>query len=137
MCLSVCYTDEERIVIASFAEAGAQLPIRTKAGASLYLPWGRRLGENGVLPLGGVIQSEALKRGAWNYYLPKAIKLPLVKFLEADIENRTHWFDVTAGQWIQGAILQEGNEQRVYIVTIIPTLKNNPYPQWPRILTVE
>lgn len=135
MCLAICYLDANRIIITYFSETTARLPIKTKNNEIKPLLWGRRQHEAGVLPLGGWISLDHLKQNKWDYYFPKPVKIPIKKFMEKDIEGSEQWFDIGAGQWVQGVILQEGTEQRVYIVTVMPQIPNNPYPRWPRIVT--
>ena len=62
------------------------------------------------------------------------VKVIINKFMEQDIEGGSMWFDVTGGHWLQGLLIQEGLEQRVYIVTVTPDLPATPYFRWPRIL---
>jgi hypothetical protein len=133
MCISICYVDKTKIVISYFAQPEAQLPVQMKSGDIEYLPWGRRQNESGVLPLGGWINWDLFRQGKFDYYLPKLVKIPIKKFMEADIEGRELWFDVIAGQYLQGVYLHEKEEQRVYVLTITPETPNNIYSRWPRI----
>lgn len=134
MCVGICYKTAERLIITHFAEPKASLPVQTKSQKIELISWGRRRREPGKLPLGGWITLPAIKQGQWDYYFPKAIKIPVLKFLEQDIEGQLRWFDVTAGHWIQGAILKDNDEIRAYIVIITPEELNQPYQRWPRII---
>ncbi len=135
MCLAVCYQTETRMIITHFTDIKAVLPVQTKAGTQTCLPWGRRTCERGELPLGGWLTVEALKQGKFDYYSPKKVKIPALKFMEQDIENRLRWFDVTAGFWIQGVLLKEQEEQRVYVVVFTPELRESHYLRWPQLQT--
>lgn len=134
MCQSVCYVREKQIVITSFVETNARLPVLAKTGEIKCLTWGRRKDEAGILPVGGWISLEKFKQGQWDQYFPKQVKISVQKFMEADIEGQEKWFDVTPGQYLQGIYLQEQTERRIYIGTIIPEAENNVYPRWPCIV---
>ncbi len=55
--------------------------------------------------------------------------------MEKDIEGKSHWFTLTSGQWVQGLLAQQGSEQRVYVVTILPEMPEAVHPRWPRIVS--
>ena len=134
--MAVCYQLENKTIISHFAEAHALLPVQAKHLPKLILlPWGRRQNERGQLPLGGWASLESLKRGEWDHYFPKRVRLAVHKFMEQDFESQLHWFDITAGQWIEGLYVQEKEERRVYIITLTPTLSKATYSRWPNILS--
>lgn len=135
MCIAVCYSLEGRIVIVHFTNVKAQLPVKKKQNGIELLAWGRRPHQTGKLPLGGWASLDSIKQGKWDQYFPKAVKLPLHKFMENDFTGKSEWFDVTGGYWVQGLLLQHENEKRVYIVTLVPELPESLYLRWPRILT--
>lgn len=135
MCLGVCYNETGKTTIVHFTESLARLPVQMKTQDVKFIPWGRRKGETGRLPLGGWASHETIKQGKWDYYLPKFVKIPAVKFLEQDFEGKLQWFDITAGHWLQGIFLQQGNEQRIYIITFTPETPESTYLRWPRIGT--
>jgi hypothetical protein len=133
MCVAACYQINGKIVITNFAQVGAALPVTKTAHSIITMPWGRRKNENGALPLGGWIAQEFMLQGKWDKYFPKAVKIPLIKFQENDYEGQSVWFDVTPGQWVQGLLLQEKEEQRVYVVTLTPLLPHSTFSRWPSI----
>lgn len=115
-----------------FADKTAQLPVSTKDGVTL-MPWGRRPRQTGKLPLGACAYRDAILAGNWDRYRPRAVRLWIKAFAENDVEGKPHWHEVTKGKWIKGCVVQEGNERRVYVVTITPTLAETPYERWPDI----
>lgn len=117
-----------------FANPKAKLPVKLTNGEIKLITWGRRQAQTGVLPLGGWARLQAIYQGKWNTFLPKPVQLPIIKFMEKDLEGNTHWYDVISGQWIQGLLAREGNEIRVYIVTITPELHDARHERWPRII---
>jgi len=77
---------------------------------------------------------ESIQSGKWDRYFPKPVKIPVLSFMEKDLEGTSHWFDVTKGQWIQGLIAQQGEEVRLYVVTIHPEMENAVHERWPRVM---
>ncbi len=51
--------------------------------------------------------------------------------MEHDIEGQCHWFDVINGKFLQGLLLREGLEQRIYVVTFTPNKAVTPFARWP------
>jgi hypothetical protein len=58
----------------------------------------------------------------------------VTQFLERDIEDNCHWHTLTPGQYLQGVLAQEGNEVRVYVVTLTLPMLQTTFERWPRIL---
>ena len=55
--------------------------------------------------------------------------------MEKDHERKSHWFDVTPGQAIQGLLANHGEESRVYAVTInTPAEYHYIHDRWPRLV---
>jgi hypothetical protein len=127
------YGDETRTVY--FANPQATLSVKLADGQVKLVPWGRRKTQIGHLPLGGWARLPTIYQGRWNAYMPKPVRLPILKFMEKDFEGSTHWYDVVAGNWIQGLLARENEEVRVYIVTITPELHTTCHDRWPRIVT--
>jgi hypothetical protein len=59
------------------------------------------------------------------------VKIPVLSFMEKDIEGTSHWFDVTRGQFIQGLAAQIGSELRLYVVTVTSKAGR----RWPGVLS--
>ena len=55
--------------------------------------------------------------------------------MEKDIEGRSHWYELTRGQWIQGLVARNNYEQRIYVVTVEPEMEDAVHDRWPRILS--
>lgn len=117
-----------------FPNPQARLPVQRRDRESLLLPWGRRKQQPGNLPLGGWARLDSVYSGRWDRWFPKPVKIPLLSFMERDIEGISHWFDITPGHWIQGLLAQERNEIRIYVVTIEPEMESALHERWPRIL---
>ena len=135
MCGGVYYTREGQDFRIYFPNPKACLPVRTRDGSAILLPWGRRKEQAGHLPLGGWARLDAIYAGRWDRWFPVPVKLPIQQFMEKDIEGNSHWFDLTRGQYIQGLVARDKHEQRVYVVTITPELDDAVHDRWPRILS--
>ncbi|RMH20645.1 MAG: hypothetical protein D6698_03860 [Gammaproteobacteria bacterium] len=134
MCGGVYYQHQGQEVRVYFPNPAACLPVRTRQHTSELLPWGRRKGQPGRLPLGGWARLESIRAGRWERWFPVPVKLDILSFMEKDMEGRSHWYDLSQGQWIQGLVAREGHEQRVYVVTITPEMADAVHDRWPRLM---
>lgn len=144
MCGGVYYFHNNEPQRVYFPNPAAQLPVQLKGtmtaeghveGATALLPWGRRQKQPGTLPMGGWARLESIYAGHWDKYFPVPIKIPVVSFMEKDIEGNSHWFDITRGQFIQGLAARSCNELRIYVVTIQPEMENAVHDRWPRVMS--
>lgn len=85
--------------------------------------------------MGGWARLDSIHNGKWDRWFPMPVKIPILSFMEKDISGESHWYDITKGKFIQGLIAREGNELRVYIVTIQPERSDAVHERWPRILS--
>jgi len=135
MCGGVLYQYQARQIITCFSTQRAKLPVLTGNRRIALFLWGRRKQEPGRLPLGGWASLADIRHGKWQRYFPKPVKLTVHSFMETDIEACDHWFEVTAGQYVQGLLARYQREMRVYVVTIIPERADASFKRWPRILS--
>lgn len=135
MCGGVYYSINDQDVRVYFPNPKAMLPVLKKNGELQQLPWGRRNGQQGKLPLGGWARLESIYQGRWDRWFPTPVKIPIRSFMEKDLEGVSHWFDLVNGQFIQGLIARNGNEQRLYIVTITPEMDEAVHERWPRVVS--
>lgn len=131
---AVIFHHQAKIHTVYFSRSNALLPVKLANGEIKLVTWGRRQKENSEMPLGGWARLNAIHDGKWSLYSPKPVRLPINKFMKMDYEGHVHWYDIIKGQWIQGLLAHEGDEYRVYIVTIIPELLDICYDRWPRIV---
>ena len=137
MCGGVQFKHEGKTLKVYFPSPQAVLPVRLKSGVHMLLPWGRREGESGALPVGGWARHESILAGKWDRFFPKAVRLDLEAFMEKDNQGKSHWYPLVASDAVQGLTAQEEDEQRVYVVTITPTLPVQAavHSRWPRIVS--
>ena len=119
-----------------FQNPNAALPVRNKrSGDIVMVPWGRRQKQAGKLPLGGSVRVELVRAGRWDRYFPKSVLIAARSFGLQDFEGNLRWYDLVNGQWLHGAYLREGAEQRVYVLTIEPDMPDIPHALWPKIVS--
>ncbi|RLJ21770.1 hypothetical protein DJ030_03330 [bacterium endosymbiont of Escarpia laminata] len=135
MCGGVFYRANGKDARVYFPNPKATLPVSRKDGSVILLPWGRRKVQAGALPLGGWARLDSIYAGRWDRWFPVPVKLPVLQFMEKDVEGGTHWFDLTTGKWIQGLVARDQHEQRVYVVTVEPEREDAVHDRWPRILS--
>ena len=131
----VLYSFEGQEIRVFFPNPRATLPVRTHDGEVVLLPWGRRQGQVGKLPLGGWARLDAIYAGRWDRWFPVPVKLPISAFMEKDIEGRSHWYEIMKGQWLQGLVARDKYEQRIYVVTVTPESEDAVHERWPRIMS--
>ena len=134
MCGGVYYSFKGEDYRVYFPNPKAKLPVIQKSGDRVLLPWGRRKEQPGHLPPGGWARHESILEGRWDKYFPVPVKLDIQQFMEKDIEGKSHWYDITKGKFIQGLVARDGQEQRVYVVTIVPEMDDAIHDRWPRIV---
>jgi hypothetical protein len=134
MCGGVLYNYKNKAIKTFFPNPKAKLPILQKTGGVILLTWGRRKNEIGDLPIGGWARLESIKTGKWDKYHPKPVKIPLTQFMEKDLEGTSHWFELVTGQVLQGLLATHNQEQRVYVVTIVPQHEKAIHDRWPKII---
>ena len=138
MCGGVKYKHEGEVVTTYFPNLKAVLPAILKTGGHELLAWGRREEQPGALPPGGWARLDSVKEGRWERYNPRPVRLDVEEFMEKDHAGKSHWYRLETGQWIQGLIATRDEEQRVYVVTIVPTEQSQRavHNRWPRIVTL-
>jgi len=135
MCGGVYYAHKGEDTRVYFPNPKAVLPVKTKQQENRLVPWGRRKQQAGKMPLGGWARLDSIYAGRWDRWFPVAVKIPVKAFMEKDIMGQSHWFDLPKGKWIQGLVTREGQEQRIYVVTIEPEMEDAVHDRWPRILS--
>jgi len=111
------------------------LPVKKRDGGVELIRWGRRKEQAGRLPQGGWARLDSIYAGRWDKWKPRPVKLPVSSFMEKDFSGASRWFDLTKGKWIQGLLVRDHHEQRVYVVTIEPEIENSEFERWPRVLS--
>lgn len=134
MCEAVLFDYLGQLRKSFFSNPLAKLPVLASFDRIKFVPWGKHDLKQNTLPVGGTVLREDLLNGKYDSFSPKAVKLPIIKFLEKDCKGKHHWFDVVRGLFMQGVLLNYCDELSVYIVTIRPIMPDASYNSWPRLL---
>ncbi len=139
MCGGVKYKHDGKTVTNYFPNPKAALPVLRRDGGHVLLPWGRREEQEGRLPPGGWARLDSIRQGRWGRYDPRPVRLAIEEFMEKDHTGHSHWYPLEPGQWLQGLVALYGEEQRVYVVTLVSTepAQHALHDRWPRIVTNE
>ena len=118
MCSGVKYTESSgKEWKVYFPNPKAALPVVKEDGAVEWVKWGRRREEQAPFVQGGWARSDSIELGKWERYSPVFVKLAANGFMEKDAEKVSHWIDVPEGMCIEALIVNNNDEQRVYVVT--------------------
>lgn len=134
MCTGVAYQQGGKLRQVGFRQLSAKLPIKKSKGDIEYVCWGRRFQEPGRLPTGSHVLIHDLHQKIWKNLFIKPVKLAIDEFEIANISGEIECFQVTKGQVVQGVLVEEEKEKRVYIVMFIPQSLDRRFEKWPRIL---
>jgi hypothetical protein len=136
VCTAVKYRHDGALVFVHFAKPGAVLPVLLRSGEVRYVPWGRRQGESGRLPLSGWARLDSVRKGTWDKYSPVPVRIPVQQFMERDWEGAARWYNVGEDFALQGVLAGCGDEVRVYVIAVRPstTALRQMHQRWPRIV---
>lgn len=96
----------------------AALPVLSGDGSDVvWMPWGRRREQTGKGPAGGWARLSSIEDGKWNKDGPTRVRIPAERFMEKDEAKVSHWLDLEASQAIEGLVIGEREQQRVYVIT--------------------
>jgi hypothetical protein len=75
-----------------------------------------------------------LRQGRWDKFFPINVKVLVNEFMLRELSTGLiNWYSLNPTQFIHGIIAREGEEQRLYVVTIERELNAYNGP-WPRVL---
>jgi hypothetical protein len=137
MCGGVKYRQDGEEHTVYFPQPKACLPVRLKTGSARLVTWGRRREEDCILPPGGWARLDSVRAGKWQRYGPRPVLIGVESFMEKDDNGNSHWYDLAAGDYIQGLVAWDGEAERVYVVTVTPELPEHMavHDRWPRIVS--
>jgi putative SOS response-associated peptidase YedK len=137
MCGGVKYTDQTgKGWTVYFPGSKAALPVLKRDGDVEWVTWGKRREEpDKFFASGGWARLDSIDEGKWQRFHPRPVLIPVQSFMEKDHERQSHWFDVPAGQAIQGLLANHQDQMRVYVVTIdTPAEYHWIHDRWPRLV---
>ncbi|MDM8347665.1 hypothetical protein P8H27_01965 [Pseudomonas sp. sp1636] len=117
-----------------FPNPRAALPVLGSEEQVVWIPWGRRREQAGKGPAGGWARLSSVEEGRWEKYGPTPVRIPAAKFMEKDEAKVSHWFDLAEGAMIEGLVIGDGEQQRVYVITTdAPGEHQWVHDRWPLI----
>ncbi|MFU4390301.1 hypothetical protein [Pseudomonas paraeruginosa] len=118
-----------------FPNPKAALPVLGNDGGEvMWVPWGRRREQAGKGPVGGWARLSSIEVGRWEKYGPTRVSIPAARFMEKDDGKVSHWFDIESDQVIDGLVIGESEQQRVYVITTdAPADQAWVHDRWPLI----
>lgn len=134
MCGGVQFDFEGQTIKTWFPNPKARLPVLTRRGQIILVPWGRREDQPGRSPQGGWTRLESIQQGRWECYQPRPVKIVVDAFMEKDTVGKSHWFILESHQFIQGLIAADGPFTRLYVVTEENERSCHEKRRWPRIM---
>lgn len=135
MCEAVLFDYLGQLKKSFFNNPLATLPVISSFERIKFVPWGRHQSEQNVdFPIGDTLLRDEILKGMYDLFSPKAVQLPVIKFLEKNNKDTLNWYEVIKGFFMQGVLLNHCNQLRVYVVTIRPITLDASYNYWPRLL---
>ena len=117
-------------------DSDVRLPVQMRDGSVSWVKWGERHGIQSPFFQGPCARLESVKERKWARFHPRAVKIPMDRYMERDIRSKPYWVKTDEGSILQGLLATWGDEQRVYVVTIeTPPEFQHVQPRWPRVLT--
>ncbi len=134
MCGGAQFHIDGQTIKTYFPNPKARLPVLTRNGEQILVPWGRRENQPGHAPQGGWARLESIKSGIWQRFKPRPVKIIVAAFMEKDSTGDSHWFELDRQQFIQGLITTDGSFKRLYVVTEDNPVSCHKSGRWPRVM---
>ncbi len=117
-------------------DAEVRLPVLMRDGSTTWVRWGERHGVPSPFFQGPCARLESVREGKWRRFQPRAVRIPVERYMERDQKSKPYWVRLEAGQYLQGLIATWGDEQRVYVVTVeAPAEYRHVQERWPRVVS--
>ena len=133
MCFALQVRLRGRVKTIAFLQKNNKLMVY-HAAQQRSLIWGRRPYEAGSLPLGGWCRDDLLAEGQLDCWFPQKALILIIAFGIRDVLGKVSWFKLSAGEFLQGIVLGEGDEQRVYLLITLTKRLDNFFWHWPLIV---
>lgn len=136
MCEAVLYDYLGQLRKSFYTNTNAKLLVLATFERIKLITWGKRELEQNSFPIGGTLYREDIINGKYDFFFPKPVRLSVAKFHIKDNEGKKHWYEVINGLFMQGVLLNNNSELRVYVVTISPITPDASFNFWPRLLYI-
>ena len=135
MCGGAQFDHQGKTLKTYFPNPNARLPVVTRSGSCVLIPWGRREQQPGLTPQGGWARRESIQQGGWKRFQPRPVKIAVAAFMEKDTEGNSCWYPLVTGQFIQGLVAMDAAFTRIYAVTEESKNSRHKTNRWPRLIT--
>lgn len=131
MCSGIEYQSQMYL----WQNSDVRLPVQMRDGSVSWIKWGERHGIRSPFFQGPCARLESVKAQKWARFHPRAVKIPMERYMERDIRAKPYWVKADEGSFLQGLLARWGNEHRVYVVTTeTPAEFQHIQPRWPRVV---
>jgi len=137
MCFAVKFTGKNQEKKTVYVGQEAQVPVINSSGAVQLVRWGRDKKEEGKAFAHHCARMESIEAGKWSWLQPKAVNMQIEEFADWGTDGQVHWHVVPDGHSIRGALIQDGETLRAYVVTepvIAEMAKYSKGGRWPRVV---
>ena len=113
-------TGEIKTRKAFFPIPKVKIPVKTGETEPLaWCQWGKRHGEDPDIdvPTTGWARLLSLSEGKWNHFNPRRVTIPALRWMEKDAAKQSHWFEMEPGRGLLGVLIEQREQQFVYVVT--------------------
>ena len=118
-------------------DPAVQLPVLLRDGATSWIRWGERHGVQSPFFQGPCARLESIREGKWGRFQPRAVRIPVTRYMERDQKSAPYWVRLEAGHYLQGLLATWAGEQRIYVVTVeSPAEFRHVQERWPRVVTL-
>lgn len=117
MCLAIKFTINAHPIIFRFRDNYPCLPVLTRNGNIVILPWGNQSETLGIYPIGATAHIAHVSSEKWKSHRPKPIRIACESFMLMDKVGTEHWFDTQRGNhYIRGVAATAPLSDKVYIL---------------------
>lgn len=91
--------------------------------------WGAKFPETGYAPL------DEIRADKWARLEPRSVRIFAARFIQVNAWSVPCYFELKAGEFIQGLLATISHHRRVYVVTVPPPAEHaHEGWQWPRVV---
>ncbi|HEC75295.1 MAG TPA: hypothetical protein ENI26_13140 [Methylophaga aminisulfidivorans] len=117
MCQAIKFTINNHPILFCFSDNNPCLPVLTRNGNIVILPWGNQSQTLGLYPEGATAHIVHVQSDKWKSHQPKSVRIACEAFMMVDQEGNEHWFDTQkSNQYIRGVVATQPLADKVYVL---------------------
>ena len=136
MCFAIKYTGKNHEKKTVYSGKDAVVPVINSQGDKQLVRWGRDKKEDGKAYSHHCARLESIESGKWEHLHTKAVNISIEEFADWGADGKVHWHVIPEGHAVRGALIQDGDTLRAYVVTepVLPEMaKYSKGGRWPRV----